>query len=145
MDTSPKQSSMGSSQSTITRNNHTAVERTTNYTPTPRMTTRNMQEFSNIYNLPMFGAWENVPHGSYVEGLEDDPVDHDSYHSKDALTFIPIVPDFDELPEKPVSEKSKKTYHRSPKLGEWKKRVVTECGWEKEEKEVGNKFKLYIL
>lgn len=95
----------------------TKTTRTLTSPATSVLTTRNVQEFSNIYNIPMFGAWESVPHGSYVEGLEEDSLDNDSYYSKDSLSFIPIVPDFGELPEKPVSEKSRKT-QKVPQLGE---------------------------
>lgn len=67
----------------------------------------------------MFGAWESVPHGSYIEGLEeeDNSVEYSHRHSNERFSFIPIVPDYGELPEKPVSVKSRRTQQLSHKSG----------------------------
>ena len=62
-----------------------------------------------------------------MEGLEEDSLDNDSYYSKDSLSFIPIVPDFGELPEKPVSEKSRKIYKKVAQLGEYLQCPLNAC------------------
>jgi hypothetical protein len=75
------------------------------------LSSRELQQLAQpVYNVPAFGAWETVPRGRFVEGSEDS--DNDSNLKTSFSYHIPIVPEFGEIPEKPVSEKSSRTARR---------------------------------
>lgn len=66
-----------------------------------------------VHNVPTFGAWEAVPQGSFDEGPEDLGLDGDEKLLRTSLSYhIPLMPEFGEIPEEPVSDKSGKTARR---------------------------------